>query len=95
MLYEVELRKHRDTHRLLTSAEKQLTQFKEDGEIRRKAMQAPNLKQNNTPRLSIDSNDAFSQRLCTLLGKISDLAALVEEVKAALMFHGYIRCQVQ
>jgi transcription termination factor NusB len=34
MLYEVELRRHRETHRLFSAAEKQLAQWKEEGEKR-------------------------------------------------------------
>lgn len=34
MLYEVELRRHRETHRLFLAAEKQLTAWKEEGEKR-------------------------------------------------------------
>lgn len=34
MLYEVELRRHRETHRLLTAAQAQLTQWREGRERR-------------------------------------------------------------
>lgn len=68
MLYEVELRKHRDTHRLLTTTEKELTELKEERERRNEAMQNPALKRVETPRLSIDSNDSFAHRLCAMLG---------------------------
>ena len=69
MLYEVELRKHRDTHRLLAATEKQLTQLKEEGERRSSAMQNPALRRVETPKLTIDSSDTSSNRLCAALGE--------------------------
>ena len=69
MLYEVELRKHRDTHRILTTAETQLTKFKEENEKRQKAMENPALRRVKDPRLSIDSKDTFAHRLCAILGE--------------------------
>lgn len=69
MLYEVELRKHRDTHRLLTTANKQLTQLKEEGEERGVAMRSPALRRVEAPGLSIDSNDTSTKRLCDMLGE--------------------------
>lgn len=68
MLYEVELRKHRDTHRLLSTADKQLTQLKEEGEKSGTAMQSPALMKIEAPRVSIGSKDAFANRLCAMLG---------------------------
>ena len=68
MLYEVELRKHRDTHRLLSTADKQLTQLKEEDEKSGAAMQSPALVKVETPRMSIDSKDTFASRLCAMLG---------------------------
>lgn len=77
MLYEVELRKHRDTHRLLSTAEKQLTQLKEEGEKRSTAMQSQTLKPVETPRVSIDSKDMLSNRLCAMLGEVNSLVVVV------------------
>ena len=70
ILYESELRKHRDTHRLLSTAEKQLTQLKEEGDKRSVAMQIPTLRLIDAPRTSIDSKDKFAHRLCALLGEL-------------------------
>lgn len=64
ILYEVELRKHRDTHRLLGTAERQLTQLKEEGEKRSVAMKNPSLSPSDAP-----SMDAFTGRLCSALGE--------------------------
>ena len=69
MLYEVELRKHRDTHRLLATAEKQLTQLKEEGVKRNEVMQSQAIRRVDTPRVSIDSQDSLSNSLCALLGE--------------------------
>ncbi len=73
MLYEVELRKHRDTHRLLTSAEKHFSQLKEEGERRLSAEQSQSFHRVEAPRVSIDSNDTFSATLCALLGKMAKI----------------------
>lgn len=70
MLYEVELRKHRDTHRLLAAMEKQLAQLKDDRDKRMVAMDNPSLRKVETARLAIDSRDMFAQRLCAVLGKV-------------------------
>ncbi len=69
ILYEVELRKHRDTHRLFSTAKKQLTQLKEDGEQRIAAMQSPALSRVGAQSVSIDSKDEFASRICAVLGK--------------------------
>ncbi len=68
MLYEVELRKHRDTHRLLSAAESHFTEMKEGGNKRMAAMENPSLRHIESPRLSIDSKDLFALRLCEMLG---------------------------
>ena len=71
MLYEVELRKHRDTHRLLATTEKQLTQLKEERIKRITTMENPSLKKAHRTGTAIDSRDTFSLRLCSLLGNSS------------------------
>ena len=76
MLYEIELRKHRDTHRLFATAERHLAQLKEEGERRMSAQRGPSLQHVEATRVSIDSNDTFATRLCTLLGKGSEMEPL-------------------
>ena len=68
MLYEVELRKHRDTHRLLATTEKMLAHLKEEWSKRMAAMENPSLQRVEKTRLAIDSRDTFSQNICALLG---------------------------
>ena len=68
MLYEVELRRHRDTHRLLATTEHHLTQLGDGRRLRSECIQAPSLRK-AVPRTSLDSTDTLAQELCAILGK--------------------------
>jgi len=68
MLYEVELRRHRDTHRLLATTEHHLTQLGDERKQRSDSIQDPRLKK-AVPRTSLESTDRLAQELCAILGK--------------------------
>ncbi len=68
MLYEVELRRHRDTHRLLATTEHQLNQLKDSSKQRSELMQDPALKK-AVSRTTLESSDVLAQELCAVLGE--------------------------
>ena len=69
MLYEVELRRHRETHRLLSAAEKQLSQWKEDGEKRSVSYEYV-LSLICPPNIHIESSAEFNLFLTCLSSKL-------------------------
>jgi HAUS augmin-like complex subunit 3 len=68
MLYEVELRRHRDTHRLLSAAASQLLSWGSSADSRLEAMKSSSLQPVKEPRLTVDSRDKFALRMCSMLG---------------------------
>jgi HAUS augmin-like complex subunit 3 len=68
MLYEVELRRHRDTHRLLSAASNQLLSWRDNRDTRAQAMQSSAVLPVTDTRQTIDSRDQFATRMCSMLG---------------------------
>lgn len=68
MLYELELRRHRETHRLLSAAKAQLVQWKDTREQRCTLMRNPALFPQQATKQTIDSKDSFLLKLCSMLG---------------------------
>ena len=68
MLYELEFRRHRETHRLLSAAETQLVQWKEGRDERCTLMRNPALFPQQAAKQTFDSKDHFVLRLCSVLG---------------------------
>jgi HAUS augmin-like complex subunit 3 len=68
MLLELELRRHRDTHRLLSAASSQLSSWALSRDRRAQAMQSSSLLPVKEARQTIDSGDQFASRMCSMLG---------------------------
>ncbi|XP_064386022.1 HAUS augmin-like complex subunit 3 [Halichondria panicea] len=86
MLYEVELRRHRETHRLLSATKKQLDKWKSSRDQRLLRIKSATLVDSSAPRQTVDSGDTFTQTACALLGLSSTPEApfiTIDSLKAA------------